>query len=253
MVGLVRLPVSAALGLARGRLSDDPGADLLPGRQPRRDDLLGHRTARSAARPDAGAQPDVVDELGRRLGHHPAIQPRPQPRRGRAGGSGGNQRGRQSVAHRPAGAADLRQGQPGRRADPDPGGDLEDDAFDPGRGPRRHPRRPENLAGGGGRPGQHQRRQHPGGAHPGEQPAARRLRAQHRRSAHHARPTPTSTRPRAISTGRAAPTRSTPTTRSRAPKTTTIWSSPTATARRSSSPMSARPPRPPKTPRSPPG
>ena len=34
--------------------------DALSRRQPRRDDLVGHRAARSAARPDAGAQPDVV-------------------------------------------------------------------------------------------------------------------------------------------------------------------------------------------------
>ena len=46
-------------------------------------------------RPDAGPEPDVLDELGRRLGHHPAVQPRPQPRRRRAGGAGGDQRGRQ--------------------------------------------------------------------------------------------------------------------------------------------------------------
>ena len=50
-------------------------------------------------------------ELGRRVGHHPAVQPRSQPRRRRAGGPGGDQRGRQPAAVRPAGAADLRQGQ----------------------------------------------------------------------------------------------------------------------------------------------
>ena len=168
LVGIVRLPVSAALGAARGRLSDDPGADLLSGRQPGCDDLVGHRAARSAVRADAGAQPDVLDELGRRLGHHAAVQPRSQPRCGRAAGPGGDQRGRQSVAVRPAGAADLCQGQSGRRADPDPGADLEDDAADPGRGSRRYPPRAEDLAIARGRPGHDQRRQPPGGAHPGE-------------------------------------------------------------------------------------
>ena len=43
-----------------------------------------------------------------------------EPRHRRAGGAGGDQRRRQPAARRPAGAADLRQGQPGRRADPDP-------------------------------------------------------------------------------------------------------------------------------------
>ena len=142
----VRLPLSAAVGAARGRLPDDPGADLLSRRQPGRDDLVGHRAARSAVRPDAGPQPDVVDEFGRRLGHHAAIQPRPEPRRRRAGGPGGDQRRRQPAAVRPAGAADLRQGQPGRRADPDPGADLEDAAADAGRGPRRHAPGAEDLA-----------------------------------------------------------------------------------------------------------
>ena len=46
----------------------------------------------------------------------------------------------------PAGAADLRQGQSGRRADPDAGADLEDPAADPGRGPGRHAAGAEDLA-----------------------------------------------------------------------------------------------------------
>ena len=130
LVGHRRLSLPAALGAAGGRLSDDPGADLLSGRQPGCDDLVGHRAAGAAVRPDAGPEPDVVDELGRRLGHHAAVQPRPQPRRRRAGGAGGDQRGRQPAAVRPAGAADLRQGQSGRRADPDAGAHLEDAAAD---------------------------------------------------------------------------------------------------------------------------
>ena len=183
-----RLPLPAALGAARGRLSDHPGADLLSRRQPGGDDLVGHRAARAAVRPDAGPQPDVVGQLGRRLGHHAAVQPRSQPRHRRAGGAGGDQRRRQSAAGRPAGAADLRQGQSGRRADPDARADLEDAAAD---------RRCEDLADTRlaqkisqlprRRAGQHQRRPAAGGAHPGQSAGARRLRAQHRRSAHHAR------------------------------------------------------------------
>ena len=92
----------------------------------------------------------------------------------------------------------------------------------------------------GRRPGQHQRRQPPGGAHPGEQSAARRLWAQHRRSAHHPRQ-----RQRQHAQGqfrRAEPSlhdqRQRPDPKRRA--TTTIWWSPTATARRCSSPTSAK-------------
>ena len=73
-----------------------------------------------------------------RVGDHPAVRPRSQPRHRRAGGAGGDQRGRQSAAGRPAGAADLRQGQSGRRADPDAGGDVEDPAADQGGGSGRH-------------------------------------------------------------------------------------------------------------------
>ena len=60
-------------------------------------------------------------EFRRRLGDHAAVQPRPEPRHRRAGGAGGDQRRRQPAAFGPARAADLRQGQPGRRADPHPG------------------------------------------------------------------------------------------------------------------------------------
>ena len=51
-----------------------------------------------------------------------------EPGHCRAAGPGGDQRGRQSVALGPAGAADLRQGQSGRCADPDLGADLGDHA-----------------------------------------------------------------------------------------------------------------------------
>ena len=69
----------------------------------------------------------------------------------------------------------------------------------------------------GRRPGQHQRRAAPGGAHPGQPAGAGRLRPEHRRSAHHDLATPTRMRPRAASTAPRAPIRSTPTIRSRAP------------------------------------
>ena len=129
------LPVSA---LPAGGLPDHPGRDLLSGREPRRDGLVGDRAARAPVRPDARAEPDDVDELERQLGDHAAVRPRPQARRRRAGGAGGDQRGAHAAAARPADPARLQQGQPGRRADPDAGADLDHAAAAAGRGPGRH-------------------------------------------------------------------------------------------------------------------
>ena len=86
-----------------------------------------------------------------------------------------------------------------------------------GRGSGRHAPRAEDLAARRRRPGQHQRRPAPGGARPGQPARAGRLRAQHRRSAHHH---PQRQRQRAEGQLRrpgAAPTRSTPTTSSQTP------------------------------------
>src|ERR1700743_1984354 len=82
-----------------------------------------------------GASPEVMTSsvtapLERRLGYHAAIWPRSQPRHRRAGSPGRDQRLGQSVAGGPAGAADLRQGQSRRCADPDHCGHLEDHGVD---------------------------------------------------------------------------------------------------------------------------
>ena len=74
LVGIVAYRFLPHLGPARGRLPDHPGADLLSRRQPGGDDLVGHRAARGAVRPDAGPEPDVLDQFGRRLGDHPAVR-----------------------------------------------------------------------------------------------------------------------------------------------------------------------------------
>ena len=149
---------------------------------------------------------------------HAAVRPRPRPRRRRAGSAGRDQCRRQPAARRPARAADLRQGQPGRRADPDAGD---------------RPRRPmpltqvedfvdtrlaqkiSQLPGVG--PGQHQRRPAAGGADPRRHPQRSPPTASISTICAPRSPTPTSTRPRAISTARRAPTPSTPTTRSAMP------------------------------------
>ena len=69
----------------------------------------------------------------------------------------------------------------------DPGAELENLADDASRGPGRHPPRNEYFAIAGGRAGQPRWRQPAGGAGPGQQSAARRVRPEHRRSAHDAR------------------------------------------------------------------
>ena len=50
-----RLPLPAAVGAAAGRLSDHPGADALPGRQPRGDGQHRDRAAGAPVRPDGRA------------------------------------------------------------------------------------------------------------------------------------------------------------------------------------------------------
>ena len=209
--GIIAYRLAAAVGAARGGLPDHPGRHLLPGRQPRRDDLLDHRAAGAAVRPDAGTEPDVLDQLGRRLGDHAAVQSQPVSRCGRAGGAGRDQRRRHFSARRPAEPADLQQGQPGRHADPDAGAQLQDPAAAAGRRPRRHAARAEDLATARRGPGQHHRRPAARGAHPGQSAGARRVRLEPRGRAHRHRRPRTSTRPRAASTARNAPTRSTPT------------------------------------------
>ena len=52
MVGVVAYQVPAAVGAARGRLPDHPGADLLSRRQPGGDDLVGDGAAGAPVRPD---------------------------------------------------------------------------------------------------------------------------------------------------------------------------------------------------------
>ena len=116
---------------------------------------------------------------------HPAVRPQARPRRRRAAGPGGDQRRRQPAAVRPARAADLRQGQPGRRADPDAGRHLQDRAADQGPRHGRHAARPEDLAAPRRRPGQPRGRPEARRAHPRQSDGARRLRPQHRRPAHH--------------------------------------------------------------------
>ena len=91
------------------------------------------------------------------------------------------------LAGRSAGAADLRQGQSRRCADPHACGHVEDLGAHRPRGFERDPARAEDLATDRRRPRQHQRRTAAGGAHSGQSAVARRLWPQHRRYPHHDR------------------------------------------------------------------
>ena len=66
-----------------------------------------------------GLQQMVVVQLGRRVGHHAAVRSRRcNLDIAEQNVQAGDQRGQQLPADRPARAADLREGQPGRPADP---------------------------------------------------------------------------------------------------------------------------------------
>ena len=141
-----RISVPAALSATRSRLSDNSSSDLLSWREPGRDDLFGHCTARGPVRPDAESQSDELRQLGRRFGDHAAVRPEHQPGYCRAGGSGRHQRGGQLVAVGPAGTADICQGQSGRCPDPHTRADIKDAPAAADRGSRRHAPRAKNLA-----------------------------------------------------------------------------------------------------------
>ena len=145
-VGPARLSPAAGVGAAAGGLPDHPDPHVLPGRQPRGHDQRGHGAAGAPVRADAGARPDVVHQLGWRVGDHAAVQPRQAHRGGRAGSAGRHQRGQQPAAQRPAAAAGLQQGQPGRHARADAGGDVQDRAAAPGARPGGHARGAEAVA-----------------------------------------------------------------------------------------------------------
>ena len=96
----------------------------LAGRQP--GDHGDHRRDAAGAPPraDRRRHRDDLDQLGRHDAHHAAVRPRPRHRRRGARRAGGDQRRARRPADQPAQQPDLPQGQPGRRADPDPGADL---------------------------------------------------------------------------------------------------------------------------------
>ena len=181
LVGLVAVRIPAGLLAPGCRLSDHPGADLLPRRQPSGDGDHRHRAARGAARRDSEPHPDDVRELRRGIGHHPAVQSGAQSGHRRAKRPASHQRGQQLAADGLARTAGVREGESRRSADPDARGHLRLDVPDAAAGHRQQPARLEDLRGAGGRardPLGRQRAGGPGRSGPAE---AGGLRPQHRR------------------------------------------------------------------------
>src|ERR1700732_2159589 len=71
--GICCVCAAAGVGIAAGRLSDDPGTDVLSGGEPGGDGVFGDGTAGAAVWPDTGAESDDVDELGRRQRDYAAV------------------------------------------------------------------------------------------------------------------------------------------------------------------------------------
>ncbi len=184
LAGPGRLPLPAAVGAAAGRLPDHPGADAVPGRQSRSHGAHRHRAARTPVRPDGRPDPHEFHQRRRRVDRHAAVWPGPDARRGRAGSAGRDQRRRLAAADRPAGAARLRQGQPGRRAGADAGDHLRHAAADRSPEPRQHAPGAEDQPGLRRGPGVAVRRPAPGRAHPGRHRRAGVVRPGPRHAAH---------------------------------------------------------------------
>ena len=122
-----RLLGAAGVGAAAGRFPDRAGDDAIAGRKPRRRGLADHGAAGAPTRANPVAVVDAVDELVRRQPDIAAVRPQPRHRRRNAGRAGRDQRRRRHLAANPAVSADLRQGEPGRRAGADARADLGDD------------------------------------------------------------------------------------------------------------------------------
>src|SRR6266576_3958981 len=70
--------VHAVTGISSsgGRLSDDPGSDVLSGSRPGRDGFLGDLAAGAAVRPGTRTDPDDLDEFIWQFGDHTAVRTR---------------------------------------------------------------------------------------------------------------------------------------------------------------------------------
>ena len=173
LLGYSWLPVSS---LPQVDFPDHPGHDPAARRQSGHHGGAGDGAARTPVRPDPGARDDDLVEFVRHQPDHAAVRSRPRHRRCRAGRAGGDQCRRLDAAAQPALSADLLEGEPGRRADPDAGADLADHPAARAQRPRRHADGAAPAEVSGRRPRLGAGRHPAGGAHPGRSGAACRLR-----------------------------------------------------------------------------
>ena len=174
----------SCLVLARRRLPDDPGADLLSGGEPGSHVDHGDGAARGPTRRDPRPAADDLDQFRDGLDHHSAIRSVDQSRRRRTERAGGDQRRQQPVAERSAGASDLCESQSGRPANPDACGHVQGDVAHAVAGHRQQSARLQDRRGAGSWAGQPGRRQRPGDQGGGGPTKARCLRIEHGRPAH---------------------------------------------------------------------
>ena len=133
-----RLSRPARLRPAGSRFPHHPGHHPASGRQSGDGGDPDHRLAGTPVRPDP--RPDH-DDLAKLRGHqpdHPPVRPQSQHGFRRAGRAGRDQRRRRHAAGEPSLSAGLRQGEPGRCADPDAGAHLRLSPDRRGQRRRRH-------------------------------------------------------------------------------------------------------------------
>src|ERR1035437_6039597 len=114
MVGLL---LAGAVGYTQLPVSALPEVDypiiqvihVLPGPRPRRDGVECDRAAGTPVRTGARTPADDIHQFRRELGDHPAIQPQPEYRRGRAGSAAIDQCVGYLPSGGPAGASHLQQ------------------------------------------------------------------------------------------------------------------------------------------------
>ena len=168
------LPVSALPQVDYPTIRDP---HLLSGRQPGGDDQRGDGAARAPVRPDAGPRPDVVHQLGRRVGDHAALRAREAAR-----ASPSRKCRRRSTPPTACCPNDLPQPPVYNKVNPADTPVLtlavtsQDGAAAAGARPGRHARGAEAVAAARRRPGQHRRRPAAGRAHPGQPAGAGRAR-----------------------------------------------------------------------------
>src|ERR1700694_462015 len=97
----------AGVAPAAGGLPDDPGDDVLSGCEPGGDGVFGDFAAGAAVRTDSRAEPDDIDEFGRRQRDYAAVFADGVDRYRAAGRAGGNQRSHELSAEGPSQSARL--------------------------------------------------------------------------------------------------------------------------------------------------